>query len=305
MTCLCEAKNRGPVEKKNEEWGRLHVKHFTLLVQRKFQQNNLESRSKVSELFLQLRSNHVKLTDTKRHFLALCKMYDFQISKSLFTIIDDSHQKRITQSVANRECVTFIGVGGMKLSEWQKYRQFLLQTPVVIMTEGNNTSDYSNKHRQPSSINDLMQEFLMCHSNLSGIGGTKLPEWRKYRQIILQTLEELQNCLSSELIRNSCSCLTVPTCWIYRTTWKNQSEEKLPKLQSRGNLEIYLQHVSVIEWNVYSWKQKIASLPFQWAKVLRRIDAAFKFPAVQRTHSLNLFQKRIQHTFQIALIEPL
>ena len=39
----------------------------------------------------------------------------------------------MAQSVAERECVTFIGVGGMKLSEWRKYGQILLQTAVVIM----------------------------------------------------------------------------------------------------------------------------------------------------------------------------
>ena len=87
----------------------------------------MESRSKVSELFLQLRSNHDKFSDTKRHFLALCIMYDFQISESSFTIIGDSHEKK-AQPVANRECVTFTGVGGMKLPEWRKYRQTILQT---------------------------------------------------------------------------------------------------------------------------------------------------------------------------------
>ena len=46
----------------------------------------------------------------------------------------------------------------------------------------------------------------MGHYYLSGEGGMKLPEWRKYRQTILQTLEELQKSLCSELIRNSCSC---------------------------------------------------------------------------------------------------
>ena len=33
----------------------------------------------------------------------------------------------MAQSVAQKECVTFIGVGGMKLSEWRKYRQILLE----------------------------------------------------------------------------------------------------------------------------------------------------------------------------------
>ena len=112
----------------------------------------------------------------------------------------------MAQSVAERESVTFIGVDGMKLSEWRKYRQFLLQTPMVIMMGGNNLADHSKENRQPTSINDLMQEFLMCHYYLTGVGGKKLPEWRKYRQTILQILEELQNCLSRELIRNSCSC---------------------------------------------------------------------------------------------------
>ena len=57
---------------------------------------------------------------------------------------------------------------------------------------GNNLADHLKKNRQPSSTNDLMQEFLMCHDYLSGEGGMKLPERRKYRQTILQTLEELK-----------------------------------------------------------------------------------------------------------------
>ena len=39
----------------------------------------------------------------------------------------------MAQSVAERESVTFIGVGRMKLSEWRKYGPILLQTAVVIM----------------------------------------------------------------------------------------------------------------------------------------------------------------------------
>ena len=137
---------------------------------------------------------------------------------------------------------------------WSRWHEIVRVTEVSAISTanpsgydemgGNNISDYSNKHRQPSSINDLLQEFLMCHSNLSGVGSTKMPEWRKYRQNILQILEELRNCKVN-------SSGTVALARQFRLVESTESiekiKEKLPNFQTRGNLEIYVQHVSAIE----------------------------------------------------------
>ena len=131
------------------------------------------------------------------------------------------------------------------------------------MMGGNNLADHLKENRQPSSTNDLMQEFLMCHDYLSGEGGMKLPERRKYRQTILQTLEELKIAFAVN------SSGTVALVRQFRLV---ESIERLGKIKVKKNCQSFKQggiwkfmfNTSLsLKGNVYYWKQKIASFAVQ------------------------------------------